>query len=272
MLNINDLKADIDHIFDEEFEPIINVQELVDFYERIFQGQLSLSELIAIFDKSIQGRDIRAFVITEEDNFWYFDQSRKRKIFNRINSEISGFCFLLIDNIAFISHCDRSQIYISVKDFEACHKTVVDAYPLDKIYFLRKNNIKKLKPDTTTNNNNPDEITHLNAIIEQQTRTIARLEAEVENLKKTETAQATQPPTVEEKQNRISQPQRDIFTLLVMNNYQNCQSRNRLFEAINADMKVKGIRTSDIKYPTLDNLIDDNLKINNISPFPPKQK
>lgn len=128
------------------------------------------------------------------------------------------------------------------------------------------------EPDSITNNNNPDEIARLNAIIEQQTVTIARLEAEVENLKKPETAQATHPPTVEEKQNRISQPQRDIFTLLVMNNYQNCQSRNRLFEAINADMRTKGIRTSDIKYPTLDNLIDDNLKINNISPFPPKQK
>lgn len=128
------------------------------------------------------------------------------------------------------------------------------------------------EPDTTTNNNNPDEIARLNAIIEQQAKEITELKDEIDNLKKPETAQATQPPTVEEKQNRISQPQRDIFTLLVMNNYQNCQSRNRLFEAINADMKVKGIRTSDIKYPTLDNLIDDNLKINNISPFPPKQK
>lgn len=128
------------------------------------------------------------------------------------------------------------------------------------------------EPNTITNNNNPDEVAHLNAIIEQQAKEITELKAEIENLKKPETAQATQPPTEEEKQNRISQPQRDIFTLLVMNNYQNCQSRNRLFEVINSDMKVKGIRTNDIKYPTLDNLIDDNLKINNISPFPPKQK
>ncbi|MWQ49556.1 hypothetical protein [Glaesserella parasuis] len=100
---------------------------------------------------------------------------------------------------------------------------------------------------------------------------IAELEQQLEELKQ-KLAQATQPSTVEEKQNRISQPQRDIFTLLVMNNYQNYQSRNALFEAINADMKAKGIRASDIKYPTLDNLIDDNLRINKISPFPPKQK
>ncbi|WP_426839628.1 hypothetical protein [Glaesserella parasuis] len=46
------------------------------------------------------------------------------------------------------------------------------------------------EPNTTTNNNNPDEISRLNAIIEQQTETIARLEAEIESLKKTETAES----------------------------------------------------------------------------------
>lgn len=43
---------------------------------------------------------------------------------------------------------------------------------------------------TITNNNNPDEISCLNAIIEQQTETIARLKAEIESLKKTETAES----------------------------------------------------------------------------------
>ncbi|MWQ70794.1 hypothetical protein [Glaesserella parasuis] len=185
MLNINDLKAEINSIFDEEFEPIINAQELVNFYVFLFKERLSLSEIIAIFDKSIQGRDVRAFIITENDNFGYFDQGRKHKIFNKIHSEISGFCFLLIDEIAFLSYCESSQIYISVKDFEACHKTVVDAYPLDKIYYLRKDNIKKLKSDTITNNNNPDEIARLNAIIEQQAKEITEIKAEIENLKKT---------------------------------------------------------------------------------------
>lgn len=44
-------------------------------------------------------------------------------------------------------------------------------------------------PDTTAENNNPDEIARLTAIIEQKTETIARLEAEIENLKKPDVVQ-----------------------------------------------------------------------------------
>ncbi|MDO9950181.1 hypothetical protein Q7404_06920 [Glaesserella parasuis] len=135
-------------------------------------------------------------------------------------------------------------------------------YKQRELDLLREEN-QKLKSRIEELNKNPNS--------SQQTNRIAELEQQLEELKQ-KLAQATQPPTEEEKQNRISQPQRDIFTLLVMNNYQNYQSRNALFEAINADMKAKGIRASDIKYPTLDNLIDDNLRINKISPFPPKQK
>lgn len=128
---------------------------------------------------------------------------------------------------------------------------------------LLKEENQKLKSRIEELNKNPNS--------SQQINRIAELEQQLEELKQ-KLAQVTQPPIAEEKQNRISQPQRDIFTLLVMNNYQNYQSRNALFEAINADMKAKGIRASDIKYPTLDNLIDDNLRINKTSPFPPKQK
>ena len=46
------------------------------------------------------------------------------------------------------------------------------------------------EPETIINDHNADEIARLNAIIEQQAETIAGLEAEVENLKKSETAQS----------------------------------------------------------------------------------
>lgn len=46
------------------------------------------------------------------------------------------------------------------------------------------------EPDSITNNNNPDEIAHLNAIIEQQAKEITELKDEIENLKKPETAQS----------------------------------------------------------------------------------
>lgn len=98
---------------------------------------------------------------------------------------------------------------------------------------------------------------------------IARLKAEIVALKQ-QTQSVTQgnEPT----QGRISQPQRDLMTLLVMNCYDERQSRNDLFNAINADLREKGIRTSEIKYSTLDKLIDEEIRINNKSPFPPKQK
>lgn len=104
-------------------------------------------------------------------------------------------------------------------------------------------------------------------IAELQAR-IAELEAENQNLKKTELQ-----PTTENKTQRISQPQRDIFTLLTVKNYPDYQSRNRLFEAINADLRANGITTKDIKYSTLDKLIDENIRTGSPirSPFPPKQ-
>ncbi|UXN36904.1 hypothetical protein N8E87_12255 [Avibacterium paragallinarum] len=78
--------------------------------------------------------------------------------------------------------------------------------------------------------------------------------------------------TIANQDSRISQAKRDLFSLLVMKCYPDFQSRNSLFEAINADLKEKGIRQADIQYPTFDRLIDERLRINNNSPFPPKQK
>ncbi|EMY45355.1 bZIP transcription factor [Glaesserella parasuis] len=153
---------------------------------------------------------------------------------------------------------------------------ITEKHKQERLFFLT-GEITKLDPEYFSTpkkfdiDQQKEECKQLNQTTLTQKQHIAELEQQLEELKQ-KLAQATQPPTVEEKQNRISQPQRDIFTLLVMNNYQNYQSRNALFEAINADMKAKGIRASDIKYPTLDNLIDDNLRINKISPFPPKQK
>lgn len=113
------------------------------------------------------------------------------------------------------------------------------------------------EPNTITNNNNPDEVAHLNAIIEQQAKEITELKAEIENLKKPETAQATQPPTEEEKQNRISQPQRALFSLLLSKMYPNgdIPNTNALKEGINAELEKIGYR--EISYNTIDKLLNN---------------
>ncbi|HDR1186752.1 hypothetical protein [Pasteurella multocida] len=71
---------------------------------------------------------------------------------------------------------------------------------------------------------------------------------------------------------RISTPQRAVFSLLVMKCYSDCSTRNELFSVINAELKEKGIINKDIQYTTLDKLIDEGLRINNLSPFPSKIK
>lgn len=136
--------------------------------------------------------------------------------------------------------------------------------------FIKNTDINKSPVGTAERLVYEERLSEKDRIIEELRTKIAELENQLQ-----EQQTAVYSDDILQKENksqRISQPQRDIFSLLVIKCYPNAPSRNRLFEAINADMKEKGIRTSDIKYPTLDNLIDDNLKINNIRPFPQKQK
>lgn len=171
----------------------------------------------------------------------------------------------------------RSQIESLLGITIPIDNKITETYKRERLFFLT-GEITKLDPEYFSTSKRFDidqqkeECKQLNQTILTQKQHIAELEQQLEELKQKLEQSKQLPPMEEVKQNRISQPQRDIFTLLVMNNYQNYQSRNSLFEAINAEMKAKGIRASDIKYPTLDNLIDDNLRINKISPFPPKQK
>ncbi|MFU2048124.1 hypothetical protein [Avibacterium gallinarum] len=105
--------------------------------------------------------------------------------------------------------------------------------------------------------------------IENKDSYIKELEAQIEQLQQNKNPLNQ---TIANQDSRISQAKRDLFSLLVMNCYPNYQSRNALFEALNADLREKGIRQADIQYPTFDRLIDERLRINNKSPFPPKQK
>ncbi|MGX2956976.1 hypothetical protein ACWIYZ_07770 [Ursidibacter arcticus] len=108
--------------------------------------------------------------------------------------------------------------------------------------------------------------------INQKSDQITQLQARIAELEK-ELAEKTITPQ-EETTQRISQAQRDIFTLLTIKNYPDCQSRHHLFNSINAELKSNGITTKDIKYTTLDRLIDENIRVGSPirSPFPPKQK
>ncbi|MCQ9121930.1 hypothetical protein MUU45_001486 [Rodentibacter pneumotropicus] len=185
---------------------------------------------------------------------------------------------LLIKYNRFIDRCNRSEDFFDEKEYDefeagACG-LAFDIWKKDKNIFEKiiqsgehlfsKNYLSEEKKDAT---------------IEELQAKITELENQLQAAQSAVNSQEVL--SVENKARRISRPQRDIFTLLTVNNYPNCQSRNDLFNRINADLRTKGITTKDIQYPTLNSLIDEEIrleeeiepgKIVKKSPFPPKQK
>lgn len=112
-------------------------------------------------------------------------------------------------------------------------------------------------------------------IIESLRARIVEIESQLQKQREVD----TKPILKNAKTTRISQPQRDIFSLLVLKNYQGMESRNALFDVINADLKEQGINNKGASYQTFDNLIDENIRLTKIgldgkqilySPFPSK--
>jgi hypothetical protein len=69
---------------------------------------------------------------------------------------------------------------------------------------------------------------------------------------------------------RISSPQKQLFALLVKKCYPKLDSRNKLFDVINADLKESGIRNTNIAADTFYRLIDESNDIIKAI-FPPKK-
>ena len=69
---------------------------------------------------------------------------------------------------------------------------------------------------------------------------------------------------------RISSPQKQLFALLVKKCYPKLDSRNKLFDVINADLKDSEIRNTDISADTFYKLIDESNDIIKAI-FPPKK-
>ncbi|MDG2944257.1 hypothetical protein [Exercitatus varius] len=73
-----------------------------------------------------------------------------------------------------------------------------------------------------------------------------------------------------ESKGRISSPQKQLFALLVKKCYPDLDSRNKVFEVINVDLKEAGIRNTVIKADTFYKLIDETADYTKII-FPPKK-
>lgn len=166
----------------EEQEIQNNLISFPDFM-RLFTNKnpdVSLKKIVRFINNKIPDQYYFNVVFVEDDflkiedastsNFWNY-------LFSFENSETLG---------------KDAELYIDNADFDGyyLYKNEVTSLLDIPSELLDKNLLPISKSDTITNNNNPDEIARLNAIIEQQAETIAGLEAEVENLKKSETAQS----------------------------------------------------------------------------------
>ena len=166
--------------------------------------------------------------------------------------------------------------------------------PMDKSdIYLERARIEKFLGFSTINNASNEIFIEKNCAIEKAQNT--QLQAENERLKAELKAQQDRMAELEQKlqqsavdsesvlengkATRISKIQRDIFTLLILKNYQGMESRNALFDVINADLKEQGINNKGASYQTFDNLIDENIRLTKIgldgkqishSPFPSK--
>ena len=121
---------------------------------------------------------------------------------------------------------------------------------------------KKQNLDNTLATSEKDKI-----IADQQAEHTAELEGD--NLTKHHPPESNINDTIEDT-GRVTRPQRLLFSLLVAKNYNDFDTRNSLFEAINLDLKSTGLTTADIKADTFYRLIDDDLPANK-EIFPDKQ-
>ncbi|MDG2914731.1 hypothetical protein P7M47_01880 [Bisgaard Taxon 10/6] len=106
----------------------------------------------------------------------------------------------------------------------------------------------------------------------EKSESVSELNQEIEKLKSEleEKQKIIDSLSLTNQSGRISSPQKQLFALLVKKCYPKLDSRNKLFDVINADLKESGIRNTNIAADTFYKLIDessDTIK----AIFPPKK-
>ncbi|WP_212746095.1 SlyX protein [Mannheimia varigena] len=124
---------------------------------------------------------------------------------------------------------------------------------LDDIYILHQDIIEFLELFSVIEpNNKQDEVQKLKNQIKEKNEEISKFYQDTGT------------------KERISVQQKQLFALLVKKCYSNLDSRNKVFEVINADLKEAGIRNTAIKADTFYKLIDESADFTKVI-FPPKK-
>ena len=282
-----DIQGDLLQIKQQREQTYISIVELLDFLKKQSPNSSfkDIAKWLLIKLELNDSRNVDLFSCTDYENWEY-------------EYEIPSFCVPLEieDKPIELSQFSFFDALKQIGDVPLFGRGIssYDYLPIDKSdIFLERARVEKFLGFSTINNTSNEIFLKKNCAIEKAENT--QLQAENERLKAELKAQQDRIAELEQKLQqsatdsepvlgngkvtRISKIQRDIFTLLVLKNYQGMESRNALFDVINADLKEQGINNKGASYQTFDNLIDENIRLTKISldgkqishsPFPSK--
>lgn len=282
-----DIQGELLQIKQQREQTYISIVELLDFLKKKSPNSSfkDIAKWLLIKLELNDSRNVDLFSCTDYENWEY-------------EYEIPSFCVPLEieDKPIELSQFSFFDALKQIGDVPLFGRGIssYDYLPIDKSdIFLERARVEKFLGFSTINNTSNEIFLEKNCAIEKAENT--QLQAENERLKAELKAQQDRIAELEQKLQqsatdsepvlgngkvtRISKIQRDIFTLLVLKNYQGMESRNALFDVINADLKEQGINNKGASYQTFDNLIDENIRLTKISldgkqishsPFPSK--
>lgn len=282
-----DIQGDLLQIKQQREQTYISIVELLDFLKKQSPNSSfkDIAKWLLVKLELNDSRNVDLFSCTDHENWEY-----------EYEYEIPNFCVPLEieDKPVELPSSSFFDALREIGDVPLFGRGIssYDYLPIDKSdIFLERSRIEKFLGFSTINNASNEIFIEKNCAIEKAQNT--QLQAENERLKaenaelkaqlqdNAQRQSAVDSESVLEngKATRISKIQRDIFTLLILKNYQGMESRNALFDVINADLKEQGINNKGASYQTFDNLIDENIRLTKIgldgkqishSPFPSK--
>ncbi|MGC7590385.1 hypothetical protein ACPWUF_07875 [Bisgaard Taxon 46] len=209
--SIDELKKQVRENLYKDLIPIINVEELIQFYSQSLD--LPIDETVSFLEGEIKDIVIRGVSITNRFDTSSLDNGKTFEFFTSFN-EFTGFSFNLIDEIALESEVPYHSIYIALDDLKQC-QVLYSTLPKEKCKYARiKNPISIFRennyndqhtptPPYTQLNRTQAENLELKAQIEELQKKITELEKEqqkkeIQNLSKPDIESSKYNPTERE--------------------------------------------------------------------------
>lgn len=283
-------QEEIGNFREKNFEPFINAVKFIEILS--FAFNVTNAEAVNVIKKKCKeiDKNLTAIAIQDNNDYGFIDKQKSIKVFNSFSTTY-GFDFSLIDTIAFLDNVSVDDIFVSVNDLKSLYPVLTEILPKERCIFVDKELFCSMH-DLNSEHKSIEKYLKFTELQEEKAKNTllqtenerlkaenAELKAQLQDNAQRQSAVDSEPVLGNGKVTRISKIQRDIFTLLILKNYQGMESRNALFDVINADLKEQGINNKGASYQTFDNLIDETIRLTKIgldgkqishSPFPSK--